>query len=274
MIRRVVDLAAGTGRLSGSVPEDRRRRDRRGARGEHAGRARRNGSLRSHAIVARAESMPLDDGRSNPGRRRQRVPPLRPRRRDEQDPTHPARRRRRSPSSGLGRPTKSGRQTPGMRAIYEAIDGTHAEEAAVMAAHQIVGRAADDGGWVQIRSRDESSPRPTSCRRRDSPISTRPSSDVVSLPSSHENVVARPHQGAVVGTARHRASPGKDRRRPVYSTLSGGGVRVAPTGRRFRRAGEGNRTPVSSLGSSRSAIEPHPLDATRGRWSDSLDEAP
>src|SRR4051794_2512301 len=51
------------------------------------------------------------------------------------------------------------------------------------------------------------------------------------------------------------------RARDPSSGGSGAHIRLADTDRSVR-AGEGNRTPVSSLGSLRSAIEPHPRGPT------------
>ena len=154
----------------GSIPATRRRSDRRGACDEHAGGA--GGTVPSvHAIVATAESTPFDDGATDlvvVGNAFHHF---------DRDAAMAEIQRILRPGGTLALfwawPADDEQlEHPGMRAIYEAVDGTHAE-AAIMAAHRSwAGRPRPPGS---IRSSDGSLPRPTSCRRRDSPISTRPS---------------------------------------------------------------------------------------------------
>jgi SAM-dependent methyltransferase len=101
---------------------------------------------------------------------------------------------------------------PGMRAIYEAIDDTHAEA-------EIVVRAAGHGGRVRpVRApgvpRD---PRPAGGAAR-GPL--RDLQRCALATRSHPSVVARPHQAAVARTPRDAASPPEDRRRSLRRSVS------------------------------------------------------
>ena len=107
---------------------------------------------------------------------------------------------------------------PGMRAIYEAIEGTHAE-AEIMAAHRSWSEPpATVDGFDPFERREFPTTHVLPAARLADLYAT--FSDVVSLPASHPSVVARPHQAAVARTPRDVAPSSEDRRRPLRRSVS------------------------------------------------------
>jgi SAM-dependent methyltransferase len=175
---RVVDLAAGTGRLSGRFlqlgvdliavePAPNMR----------AVLQKRFPSV--HAIVARAESLPLDDGAIDlvvVGNAFHHF---------DRDAAMAEIRRILRPGGALALfwawpADEEQRQIPGMRAIYEAVDGTHAE-AAIMAAHRSWAEPPTVDGFDPFERREFSATHVLPAARLADLYAT--FSDVVSLPS-------------------------------------------------------------------------------------------
>ena len=145
---------------------------------------------------------------------------------------------------------------PGMRAIYDLVEPARAESA-IAAAHR---------SWAEPPVAPEGF---EPFERREFPGShVVPASRLVDLYATSSDIVSMPGptRDALLDHIRQLsgALPRRSTCRSARSWTSASGAERRARSRASGTsigAGEGNRTPVSSLGSSRSAIEPHP----RGR---------